>query len=195
MSDDQGIPMGSALQQRMNEAAKKNLEYAMKAKENKDTKEKYHRRMEALGLVGPEFTEFTKVPKETVETNPKKSQGALKAPIGYAPTTAILEMEAVMAGGAHKYGAYNFRDSPIDAMTYIGAIGRHLALFTDGVDIDKESGRLHLAHIMACCAVAIDAQYTKMFVDNRSKTGLVEGILEDCARTHNGYTEKHDANV
>ena len=127
----------------------------------------------------------TKGTKE--DTNPKKAFGALKAPMGYTPKTAIIEMQAVMGGGAHKYGNYNFRDSPIDAMTYIGAIERHLALWEDGVDVDSESGRSHLAHIMACCALALDAIHTGKFVDNRSKTGLVEGLLKDCARTHNDF--------
>ena len=130
---------------------------------------------------------------DTQETNPKKAFGELKAPMGYAPKTAIIEMAAVMAGGAHKYGAYNFRDTKIDAMTYIGAIERHLALWEDGVDVDQESGRSHLAHIMACCGLALDAMHTGMFVDNRSKTGVVEGLLRDCAESHNGFASNNES--
>ena len=124
----------------------------------------------------------------TEGTNPKASQGALKAPMGFSPITAIIEMETVMAGGAHKYGAYNFRDSPIDAMTYIGAIDRHFKLWQDGVDIDEESGQSHLAHIMACCALVIDSMHTEMLVDNRHKSGLVDGILRNSALTHLSFT-------
>ena len=133
------------------------------------------------------------LPEEKEETNPKKAIGALKAPIGYCPPTAIIELQAVMAGGAHKYGPFNFRDSPIDCLTYIGAIHRHLVLWEDGVDTDDESGRSHLAHIMACCALALDAQHTGRLVDNRSKTGLVQGILDSCATSHNRFVDKHDS--
>jgi hypothetical protein len=127
------------------------------------------------------------LPKE--ETNPKKAHGALKAPMNTVPNTALIELYAVMGAGAHKYGAFNFRDSSIDAMTYIGAIRRHFMLWEDGEDRDAETGRSHLAHIMACCALALDAQHTGKFVDNRSKTGLVSGLLQNCATTHNEFTK------
>tara|TARA_R110002020_G_scaffold287099_1_gene502573 strand:+ start:19062 stop:19460 length:399 start_codon:yes stop_codon:yes gene_type:complete len=125
-------------------------------------------------------------------TNPKKAHGALKAPMNLVPNTALIEMNAVMGMGAHKYGPYNFRDTQIDAMTYIGAIRRHFFLWEDGQDIDDESGRSHLAHIMACCALALDAQHTGMFVDNRSKTGLVQELLKQCANDHNNFVEEYD---
>lgn len=124
---------------------------------------------------------------EQEETNPKKAFGNLKAPANHCPPTALIELQAVMGSGAHKYGLYNFRDTKIDAMTYIGAIRRHLYLWEDGVDKDAESGRSHLAHIMACCALALDAMHTGMFVDNRCKSGKVEGLLKDCADTHNAF--------
>lgn len=129
--------------------------------------------------------------KEDEGTNPKAAMGALKAPMGYCPPTAIIEMEAVMAGGGWKYGPYNFRDTKIDAMTYIGAIDRHFKLWQDGVDSDKESGRSHLAHIMACCALALDAQHTGSFTDNRHKSGLVQGILDSCAESHNKFMKEN----
>ena len=117
-------------------------------------------------------------------TNPKKAHGALKAPMNACPNTALIELNAVMAGGAHKYGIFNFRDSDIDCLTYISAIRRHFMLWEDGEDTDPESGRHHLAHIMACCALALDAHHTGKLVDNRSKTGLVPALLKDCALTH-----------
>lgn len=116
-----------------------------------------------------------------VSTNPKAAHGALKAPLGFSPKLAILEMEGVMAGGAYKYDAYNFRESAIDAMTYIGAINRHFALWEDGEDLDDESHRPHLAHIMACCALLLDSSASGKLVDNRSKTGLIKGTLEQIA--------------
>lgn len=127
-----------------------------------------------------------------MDDNPKKQFGALKAPMHCVPNTALIELNAVMGGGAHKYGIYNFRDTNIDAMTYIAAIRRHLFLWEDGEDIDDESRRSHLAHIMACCALALDAQWTGKLVDNRSKTGLTGTILRACAEDHNKFCEEYD---
>jgi hypothetical protein len=124
-------------------------------------------------------------------TNPKAGLGALKAPMGFSPPTAIIEMETVMAGGAYKYGAYNFRDTKIDAMTYIGAIDRHFKLWQDGVDNDEESGQSHLAHIMACCALVIDSMHTNMLVDNRHKSGLVQELLATSADRYRAFTARH----
>ena len=123
-------------------------------------------------------------------TNPKAAHGALKAPMNATPPTALVELNAVMAAGAIKYDLYNYRDSGIDALTYVSAINRHFSLWQDGQNIDDETGRSHLAHIMACCAIALDAQHTGMFIDNRSKTGLVEGLLKDCAVSHNNFVEQ-----
>jgi len=125
--------------------------------------------------------------------NPKKAFGALKAPFGTTPVTALIELENVMGGGAYKYGEYNFRESRIDAMTYIGAIKRHFALWEDGQDCDKESGNDHLAHIMACCALLIDSKYTGQLIDNRSKTGLVPGLLKASADRYNKFVDEFEA--
>jgi len=126
---------------------------------------------------------------EEQETNPKKAHGALKCPSGFTPKSAILEMGAVMAHGAHKYGAFNFRDTDIDCLTYIGAIDRHQALWEDGEDFDEETGYHHLASVMACCALIIDATQTGKLVDNRSKTGLIKATLKRLAQLHNEFVE------
>ena len=110
--------------------------------------------------------------------NPKKAAGAVKAPMHTLPTLAMIQMANVMAGGAFKYGFHNFRESKIDAQTYIGAINRHFLKWQDGVDFDEESRQHELAHVMSCCAILIDAHYTNSMIDNRSKTGLVEEMLK-----------------
>lgn len=130
------------------------------------------------------------------ETNPKKARGDAKAPYVFCPETPIILLNAVMAGGAHKYGPYNFRESKVDAQTYIGGIRRHLALWADGQDKDEESNINHLAHIMANCAILIDTHSSGMMVDNRPKTGLVADILKMVADNHTEYmaeNKAHDA--
>jgi Domain of unknown function (DUF5664) len=124
--------------------------------------------------------------------NPKKALGDLKAPMFCLPNTALIEANAVMASGAVKYGAFNFRDTAIDATTYIGAINRHFALWQDGEDNDPETNRSHLAHIMACCSLALDAQHTGMFIDDRSKTGKIRALLDKCAEDHNNFIKAYE---
>ena len=103
----------------------------------------------------------------TGDTNPKKRHGDLKAPLGLIPKTAMEQMAWVLKLGADKYGAWNWRKEPIDAMTYVHAIMRHTQQWKEGEDKDEESEQNHLAHIMACCALSLDAMEHGKFVDNR----------------------------
>jgi len=127
-----------------------------------------------------EGNEIATLPEPTVN-NPKLKYGAAKAPMDSASNLAIISMQNVMAGGAWKYGYMNYRDTNVDYRTYIGAINRHRMLMEDGVDLDPESRQYHLAHIMACCSILLDAELNGNIIDNRSKTGLVEGMLKDSA--------------
>lgn len=121
--------------------------------------------------------------------NPKEAMGAAKAPMNACPNTALVELYNVMGGGAWKYGLYNFRDTDISAMTYIGAIRRHMFLWEDGEDNDPESHQSHLAHIMACCALAIDAGHTGKLIDDRSKTGVIPELLRKSADSFADYKQ------
>ena len=123
----------------------------------------------------------------SVDTNPKKQFGDLKAPFNYFPVSAIAEMALIMALGAEKYGAFNFRDTIIDTDTYTAAINRHFALWQDGEDNDPDGG-LHLAAIMASCSLMIDAMKTGKLKDVRSKTGTVREALDNTAREFNERT-------
>lgn len=111
------------------------------------------------------------------ELNPKAAYGSAKAPMDSASNLAIISMQNVMEGGCHKYGYMNYRESKINARTYINALKRHLMIYEDGVDVDGESNQLHMGHVMACAAILIDAGATGQLVDDRSKTGLVEAAL------------------
>ena len=73
----------------------------------------------------------------------------------------------MLAHGAAKYGRRNWRLSSILATTYVGAIRRHLNAWADGEDLDPDSGKSHLAHIRACCAVVMDAQDCGTMDDDR----------------------------
>jgi hypothetical protein len=122
--------------------------------------------------------------------NPKAAIGAAKAPFFGIPWTAVIEMGTVMDGGAHKYGAYNYRDTRISTTTYHDAILRHFMLWADGEDNDPESKCSHLAHIMACCALMIDADVGTMLEDDRSVTGSVRWMLDRSAKTAREFRQE-----
>ena len=112
----------------------------------------------------------------TGETNPKKRMGDLKVPLGLVPTVLMAEVAGVLKHGADKYGIRNWRVEPIDAETYVHAMLRHLTAWADGEDIDPDSGKTHLAHIAASCALVMDAKEYGKFIDNR---GRAETTKED----------------
>jgi hypothetical protein len=124
--------------------------------------------------------------------NPKKAMGAQKAPMHSMPITASIAVENVLAGGGYKYGYMNYRESGVDALTYIGAIKRHFLKWQDGIDFDTESLQHELAHVMACCAIMIDAHHTGKLIDNRSKTGKVEALLAQSEKDFEKFMKKHD---
>lgn len=109
----------------------------------------------------------------TESSNPKKRFGSLKPSVSYIPPVALLELAAVMELGATKYGAHNWVEAPVDFTTYYDAAMRHLMLAFSGEDVDPESKALHVAHVMACCAILTDAIRLGNLVDNRPKTGDV----------------------
>jgi len=131
-------------------------------------------------------------PEKLDSPNPKAAFGAAKAPFFGVPACALAWLGCVMAGGAYKYGLYNFRDTEIAASTYHDAILRHLFLYFDGEDIDPESNAPHLAHIMACCALMLDATENGMLIDDRNETGVLRDVLKRSAEAFTDFKEEYD---
>lgn len=111
--------------------------------------------------------------------NPKELQGIKKPPMHLIPPSALVHMSMALKDGAKKYGPFNWRDDPIRLTTYVGAIYRHLSAFQDHEDLARDSGRHHLAHIMACCAIALDSIDLGMVVDDRPKAGKSPDKIEE----------------
>lgn len=110
--------------------------------------------------------------------NPKTAQGALKPPaLSVIPSSALIQVGAVMALGKKKYGPFNWRDQPVTASTYIDAAMRHLMSWWDGETTDPESGASHLAHAAASLFVLIDALSTGNATDDRPKPGVAAELI------------------
>lgn len=60
---------------------------------------------------------------------------------------SLVPMIEVLENGAKKYSAENWKKG-LDKKEILESLMRHLASLMDGEDRDKESGSLHIAHIM-----------------------------------------------
>lgn len=102
--------------------------------------------------------------------NPKAARAAAdgKAPLQYLDPVMDEDIAYVMEHGALKYGLRNYRDTPMKASVYVGAMRRHLKAWATGEDLDPDSGRPHLAHLVACAVVIEAAREAGTYVDDRT---------------------------
>ena len=101
------------------------------------------------------------------DDNPKTVLGEAKPKISDMPTYPAIEMGRVFTMGAAKYGRFNWREKTVSSSVYYDAAWRHLSEWFDGCDMDQESQMHPLAHVMACCAIIMDAEKNGKLNDNR----------------------------
>jgi hypothetical protein len=118
--------------------------------------------------------------------DPKGHAGSLKAPLHLLPPSAMAEIARAHAHGAGKYGAFNWRASKIQALTYAAAMMRHLDAWRDGEDCDPESGVSHLAHIGSNCNILLDCIAAGTMVDNRFKMIIIDEPDEELEGSDQG---------
>lgn len=109
---------------------------------------------------------------ESKSVDPKEGQASKKLCFDSVPATALCHLEEACRCGADKYGPQNWlnlEDGTMSVLTYVNAIQRHLMLFRAGQDNASDSGIHHLKHIMAGCAVALDAMEFGKVSDDRIK--------------------------
>ena len=103
------------------------------------------------------------------DNNPKTQYGEAKPKMSDTPTISVKLLGQVHTMGADKYGAFNWREHKVSSTVYYDAAMRHLMAYFDGEDTDPESQLPHLAHIMACCSILLDAEHHQSLNDNRPK--------------------------
>jgi hypothetical protein len=111
--------------------------------------------------------------------NPKDLVGAKKAPLRYVPSAVVIEASGPMEDGAIKYGPFNWRDQPVEMVTYLEAIERHLMALKDGQDNAEDSGHSHLGHIIAGAGIIADAKANGTLIDNRFAAGPAPDMLRE----------------
>lgn len=113
-----------------------------------------------------------------LDNNPKTILGTAKPSITACPPSALLHLGRAMSDGERKYGLMNWREKMVSTSVYVDAAFRHLMAFWDGENTAPDSGVHHLGHVMACCAIVIDAMEQGNLNDNRPLPGKFPELVK-----------------
>ncbi|MCY1708375.1 dATP/dGTP diphosphohydrolase domain-containing protein [Pannonibacter sp. SL95] len=111
--------------------------------------------------------------------NPKQAFGDKKPALGQTPLVGRIHQSLAHMDGDYKYGFRNWRENPVEALTYVHAAMRHLELWAEGQEHTLDTGVHNLGAVMACCAILLDAQANGTIIDNRSKSEAACQVLAD----------------
>lgn len=116
--------------------------------------------------------------EEALAKHPREALGQLelggvkhdegKTPLGLHPHEALEEIGRVLAFGAKKYAAHNWRKGMAWSRLYDAAL-RHLLAWIGGEDKDIETGISHLAHAGCCLEFLIAYERSGIGIDDRWK--------------------------
>jgi hypothetical protein len=116
--------------------------------------------------------------KNLINENPKDFIGSNKLPLHLFPASAVVYGALGLLDGMLKYGRSNWRKAGVRASIYHDAAKRHLNAWFEGEDNDPESGLPHLCHLIACCAILIDAETAGKLKDDRAYPGEYRKLVE-----------------
>lgn len=109
--------------------------------------------------------------------NPKQIFGDKKPPLAYIPLSGQLAELEALYDGMLKYGPLNWREQPVEIMTYVEAAARHLQLFKVGEAITRDTLVQNLGAVKACCSIIIDAMAHGTAIDNRPISQIEADLL------------------
>lgn len=112
-------------------------------------------------------------------TNPKEAMGDKKVPLWLCSPIAEAHWSAAQVAGLLKYGAWNWRAAGVRTSTYLSAIKRHQARYANGERYDPVDGTHHLGHIMACCAILLEAEAIGKLNDDRGPRVDLQPIFDE----------------
>lgn len=122
-------------------------------------------------------------PLDTKPTNPKDAIGSGKLPLNLVPDTVGIYAAMAFAEGASKYGAYNWRAAGVRTSIYVAALRRHLDKFWNGEWADPKTQVPHLASVIACTGIIVDAKLVGKLNDDRPPAAPIGELIEDCEAT------------
>lgn len=134
---------------------------------------------------------------ETKPSNPKQTFGDAKLPLFLVPDVVPAYASLAFLEGALKYGQYNWRAAGVRASTYISAAERHLAKYKNGEWADKATGVPHLASVLACIGIMLDAHHLGKLTDDRPPVSpmadiekQLTGLMPHLKETFKDYNPK-----
>jgi hypothetical protein len=102
-----------------------------------------------------------------------------KTPMHLVPGSAKAYLAMAFLEGALKYGKYNWRRAGVRNSIYLDAMERHYEKYKNGENLDEQTKVPHLASIMACCAIILDADLCGKLTDDRPPAADVSGLLDN----------------
>lgn len=94
------------------------------------------------------------------------------------PSEAMDEVARVYGYGALKYDTHNWYRGYAYGLS-IAALERHISLFKQNEDYDKESGLHHLAHAIFHCLTLIMFQRHSRGTDDRLKAADIKNVQQE----------------
>lgn len=111
-------------------------------------------------------------------TNPKDAIGSTKLPLHLVPASLKVFAALAFTEGAAKYGAFNWRVAGVRASIYKSALERHLEKWWNGEDVDPATGVHHLASVLACAGIILDADLVGKLTDDRPPAAPVSAAID-----------------
>lgn len=110
---------------------------------------------------------------ETKASNPKDVIGVKKLPTHIVPSAVVRYAALAFFEGMVKYGKFNWRVAGVKISIYIDALERHMMKLKEGEWHDQKTGVPHLASVIACAGIILDANELGMLTDDRGPVQVV----------------------
>jgi hypothetical protein len=94
-----------------------------------------------------------------------------KLPLAWLPWDAVRAMNEVQQYGHQKYKDFNNYRKGMEVSRNLSCALRHISEYLDGIDLDYESGKNHLAHAMCRVAFVLQNIHDGTAIDDRYKKG------------------------
>lgn len=125
------------------------------------------------------------------DTNPKDAIGSTKLPLDLVPDSLSVFAALAFTEGATKYGAYNWRVAGVRASIYKAALERHLKKWWNGEWADPKTKVPHLASVIACAAIILDADLAGKLTDDRPPAIDLSSFIDSLEETVKHLKELH----
>ncbi len=106
------------------------------------------------------------------DNNAKTIASTNKLPTDGVPPIALAALGLAMDTGVKKYGRFNWRVTGATVSEFTKGLDRHLLDYKSGENFSKDVKIHHLAHMMAGCAILLDAEIHGCLNDDRPKENI-----------------------